>query len=92
MLKVKLGPKMVEFAKAINVTTDDALEFVNNSINDPDPKYLEYWPTPESRRKAMIDYMTWVIDYEKELTSSHGINERIKCSLKTVVLSAEATP
>ena len=86
-MKIKPGPRMREFAKAINTQIDEVVEFVNNSINNPDPDYLKNWPTEEERVKAIQDYMLWVIDYEKELTNPTGINERIRCSLENARLA-----
>ena len=89
-MKIKPGPRMREYAKAIHTPIEEVVEFVNNSINNPDPEYLKSWPTEEERVKAMQDYMLWVIDYEKELTLPTGINERIRCSLESA-LPAEPT-
>jgi hypothetical protein len=80
-VKIKPGPRMREFAKAINTPIEEVVEFVNKSINDPDPDYLKSWPTEELRKQAIQDYMLWVIDYERELTLPTGINERIRDSL-----------
>lgn len=84
---IKQGPRIVEYAKATGLTIEEALEFVNTFINDPIPEHKKEWPTHESRLKSIKEYMLWVIDYEKELTRSSGINERIKESIENGKLS-----
>jgi hypothetical protein len=77
MLKLREGPKMREFALAMETTTQDVLEWANNMINDPTDAYKSDYPTEELRRDAIQGYMTWVIGYDQAI----GITDRIKASL-----------
>lgn len=74
---------MREYAKAIDMPVEHVVDFVNNSINNPDPDYLSHWPTEADRVKAIQDYMLWVIEFEREFNRPTGINERIRCSLES---------
>ena len=78
MLKLREGPKMRQFAIAMESAVSEVLNWANSQINDPPPEYAKAYPTKELRRDAVQGYMEWVISYD----SGIGINERIRASIE----------